>query len=422
MVMGAAGAQALGRGAKVAGHQGLAMGVAGLRAADGRIRAGVPVVWEASQAFGRKVISALGILWAVVSGAAQQLAAFSAPHVGAGWRRMQPALAKLRKPGVAAVLALIAAVAFVGSFRRIAANGFDGDIFIALLIGAMIAFALIAAWLADGAPEWLAAALRGVGRGAGRGASRLASASRKVGPARARIARGGAMVAVVLVVIGAGWLVWRASAALPSLMTDASSTLKGRAVAVSGDTLRVARTTVALSGIEAPIDGQTCVSDDARRWRCDAAAETALARLLRSGPVTCELSGADDSGRRSGTCLQGERDVAAELVRNGHVFAQTGFLSSYGSLENEAQAAKAGIWGGEAARPSDYRAQKWEEAKREAPEGCPIKGKVTGGRRIYVLPWARDYERVKITGRRGERWFCSEDEALAAGWKPSKQS
>ena len=75
-----------------------------------------------------------------------------------------------------------------------------------------------------------------------------------------------------------------------------------------------------------------------------------------------------------------------------------------------------------ATRPSDYRAQKWEEAKREAPDGCPIKGSVRGSRRYYVVPWARGYERVQVSRSRGERWFCSESEAQEAGFKPAEQS
>ena len=334
---------------------------------------------------------------------------------------LQPLFAKLRRPGTTAVLAVVAGVALVGSFRRIAANGISTEIVVALIIGVVTACALVAAWLAD-PPSWLASGLRGTSRGVGRGASGIASALAGAGPSRTTLARGGAVVAIGLVVIGAGWVVWRAAAALPSLVTSEASTLTGRAAAVSGDTLRVARTTLSLSGIEAPVDGQMCGQENARRWRCDAAAKSALAKLLRAGPVKCELSGDDDTSRKMGSCRQGETDIAAELVRNGHVFAETGFFSSYGSLESEAQATKAGIWSGETARPSEYRAQKWEEAKQSAPEGCPIKGNVTRGRRIYVLPWAEGYERVKITSRRGERWFCSEDEALAAGWKPSGQS
>jgi endonuclease YncB( thermonuclease family) len=418
MVMGVAGASALGRGAKVAGQQGFQMGAASVRAADENIRARLPVVGEALRTFARTVVTALSMIWGALSSGALRSADVLAPFVAGGWERLQPFFAWLRKPGVTAVLALVAGVVFVGSFRRIAANGFDGDIFVALVIGSVITCALVAAWLAPGVPAWLAAMLRGTGRGVGH----VAGALQSVAPSRTTLARSGAVVAVFALVTGAGWLVWRAAAALPSLMSDASSTLEGRAVALSGDTLRVARTTVVLSGIEAPVEGQTCGSESSRLWRCDAAAKAALAQLLRSGSITCKLSGSDDQSRRTGACRQGETDIAAELVRNGHVFAETGFFSSYGSLESEAREAKAGIWQGAPARPSDYRAQKWEEAKREAPEGCPIKGNVTGGRRVYVLPWAQDYERVKISSSRGERWFCSEDEAIAAGWKPSEQS
>lgn len=80
------------------------------------------------------------------------------------------------------------------------------------------------------------------------------------------------------------------------------------------------------------------------------------------------------------------------------------------------------MWAGQATRPSDYRAQKWEEAKREAPDGCPIKGSVRGSRRYYVVPWARGYERVRVSRSRGERWFCSEAEAQEGGFKPFEQS
>jgi hypothetical protein len=53
---------------------------------------------------------------------------------------------------------------------------------------------------------------------------------------------------------------------------------------------------------------------------------------------------------------------------------------------------------------------------------CPIKGNISRkGRRIYHVPGQRDYEKTKITVSKRERWFCSEAEAQAAGWKPAKQ-
>ena len=48
-------------------------------------------------------------------------------------------------------------------------------------------------------------------------------------------------------------------------------------------------------------------------------------------------------------------------------------------------------------------------------------GNITSrGRRIYHMPWGRWYRRTKIETARGERWFCSEAEAIRAGWQASR--
>lgn len=420
---GAAGAQALGRGAKVAGQHGVAMSAAGVRAADARLRSGLPKAWHAIEQFAGTVGRGLAVAWVGLRDGTLRLGAMLgvglAPVVARGWNGVEPFFPTLRKPGVTIVLALIAGVAFVGSVRRMAVNGFSGDIVVALVIGAVVACALLVAWLADGVPEWLAMPVRGAGRGIAGSASMLG----RFAPSGAMLSRGAAVFAVAALVLGAGWLVWRAAAALPSLAFFSSSPdVEGRATVLSGDTLRVGKTTLRLSGIEAPERDQTCLTGSSRRWRCGASAADSLSGLVRRQDVTCELSGSDEHGLPFGSCRVGETDIAAELVRGGHVFAAEGFFAPYASLEEAARADKVGLWDGEAVRPSDYRAQRWEEATREAPDGCPIKGNVKGGRRVYVLPWSRGYDRVRISSRRGERWFCSEDEATAAGWQPSEQS
>ena len=51
-------------------------------------------------------------------------------------------------------------------------------------------------------------------------------------------------------------------------------------------------------------------------------------------------------------------------------------------------------------------------------KGCAIKGNVSrAGDRVYHLPGSRDYGRVRMDKGLGERWFCSEREAAAAGWR-----
>jgi len=194
--------------------------------------------------------------------------------------------------------------------------------------------------------------------------------------------------------------------------------IEGRGYALSGDTLRVSDTLVRLSAVEAPDREQRCARSGNRRWKCGEAAQEALARVLRGGTVKCQLRGNDEAGRSLATCYLKDKDIAAALVREGSVFSAGGLLSGYGSEEREAKAEKAGIWQGETERPANYRAKLWDAAKRSAPDECPIKGQVSSGEKRYLLPWSPNYDRVQIRTARGERWFCSEQEALAAGWKP----
>lgn len=56
-----------------------------------------------------------------------------------------------------------------------------------------------------------------------------------------------------------------------------------------------------------------------------------------------------------------------------------------------------------------------------ASDGKPIKGNINRkGEKIYHIPGASKYDATKIDESKGERWFCSEDEAIAAGWRASR--
>jgi hypothetical protein len=59
----------------------------------------------------------------------------------------------------------------------------------------------------------------------------------------------------------------------------------------------------------------------------------------------------------------------------------------------------------------------------EHKPGCDIKGNIsyTAGEKIYHVPGGKYYDATVIDPRYGERWFCTEDEAIANGWRRSKQ-
>ncbi len=43
------------------------------------------------------------------------------------------------------------------------------------------------------------------------------------------------------------------------------------------------------------------------------------------------------------------------------------------------------------------------------------------GERIYHLPGGNWYDRTRIDPTKGERWFCSEAEARAVGWRTARE-
>lgn len=58
-----------------------------------------------------------------------------------------------------------------------------------------------------------------------------------------------------------------------------------------------------------------------------------------------------------------------------------------------------------------------------APDpSCNIKGNVNSrGERIYHTPALRDYDRTNVRPEEGDRWFCTEEEAQAAGFRRAQR-
>ncbi|PPD00435.1 MAG: nuclease [Hyphomicrobium sp.] len=239
-------------------------------------------------------------------------------------------------------------------------------------------------------------------------------------------ARGGAVLALILVggqMLGSGAGVDSANTInVTGSILAPPEDLTGRATVLAGDRLRVDGTTIKLSGVIAPDANQPCLKANGRRWACSASAQRALDRLVRGKLVSCNPTASNDAGVTLATCTIGEDDIASTLARGGHVFASTGMFSTYRGDEDVARAAKIGLWQGETVHPDDWRARVWEEAKRTAPDGCPIKGFVKSSTLTYAMPWSRDYSRAKVRSGKADRWFCSEDEARAAGFKISSSS
>lgn len=148
-------------------------------------------------------------------------------------------------------------------------------------------------------------------------------------------------------------------------------------------------------------------------------AAAAVRTKLAGGPVVCRGSERDDYGRLLARCEVDGTDLSTWLVGQGYGLAFRRYSTRLVPEEEAAKAARRGLWRTTFQPPWEYRARRWKEAGSKAPGGCAIKGNINRkGERIYHTPWGdRFYERTKINESKGERWFCSEKEALAAGFR-----
>lgn len=124
--------------------------------------------------------------------------------------------------------------------------------------------------------------------------------------------------------------------------------------------------------------------------------------------------------------------INLELVKQG--FAQSysyppdvKYQDDFVKAEREARDAKRGLW--DACQQVDAPSAVTLVVPLPPPQtetntvvapltSCVIKGNInSSGEMIYHLPGCSSYNVTKIDESRGERWFCSESEALAAGWR-----
>jgi len=208
----------------------------------------------------------------------------------------------------------------------------------------------------------------------------------------------------------------------------------GRAKVVDGDSLEISRDRVRLFGIDAPEGRQDC-RRNSQAWRCGADAAAKLRSLVQGATLRCTRRDTDEYGRSVAVCRNGTTDINAEMVRAGFALAYRRYSNDYVDEENDARNAKRGLWAGEFTAPWDWRREAREETPRQPPppratstgaapatqppsSRCAIKGNINArGDRIYHLPGSDSYASTVIDERNGERWFCSEAEARAAGWR-----
>jgi endonuclease YncB( thermonuclease family) len=209
---------------------------------------------------------------------------------------------------------------------------------------------------------------------------------------------------------------------------------------VDGDTLVIGTTKIRLASIDAPESDQVCLDANRKRWTCGIEARDRLAAYIGNHPIDCAPAGLDAYGRTLAVCTIEGESLNAWMVQQGWALAFVRYSKQYVPDEEAARSAGRGLWSGAFIAPWDWRHRNRQtivlgatsvpvsaQAELLAPASaaaapssqCVIKGNVNRkGERIYFRPGQLDYARVDMS-KPGKRWFCTEQDAEAAGWRPA---
>jgi endonuclease YncB( thermonuclease family) len=209
------------------------------------------------------------------------------------------------------------------------------------------------------------------------------------------------------------------------------------------DTLVLDGLVYRLDGIDAPETGQICLDAEGEIWRCGIDARDKVRKFVGERAVKCESKGFDTTyrNRRIGLCTVDGENLSEWIVKQGWAINSEPYARGrFKPAEADAKRAARGLWIGCFASPQNWRysekrdaallgsrcpANEAETREKLFPrhpamrDGCPVKGKsavrarITGHVGIYHVEGCRSYGALKKV----DRWFCSEEEAQAEGYR-----
>ncbi len=123
-----------------------------------------------------------------------------------------------------------------------------------------------------------------------------------------------------------------------------------------------------------------------------------------------------------------------EMIKLGYAFEYTYFLpykyqAEFKNAQNYASSNKLGLWADNtcngrlipAANEGESRVLGTNLQTATSSNSCLIKGNINAkGEKIYHLPDCPYYNQTVIEESKGEKWFCTEAEAIAAGWRKAQ--
>jgi endonuclease YncB( thermonuclease family) len=222
--------------------------------------------------------------------------------------------------------------------------------------------------------------------------------------------------------------------ALLATLSTAETPIYGVAQAGDGDSLTIGSERMRLFGIDAPEFDQSCRGPSGT-YACGKHSADQLSSLVTGRTIRCVPVAKDQYDRTLARCYLQGTEINRVMVASGYAIAYRRYSLDYVSAEETARRNKRGLWIGTFQNPAEYRGElrgerdvslekrsattRSQSARRATPRtarGCAIKGNHSRrGEWIYHLPGMPYYDQT-----RPEAIFCTEAQALAAGYRRAK--
>lgn len=167
-----------------------------------------------------------------------------------------------------------------------------------------------------------------------------------------RLLRNLALLVLLLVMF---WAAWRYSDI--NEVQSPVVTAGQKIIVLDGDSFNVGLKKFRLDDIDAPEFNQICKDAKNISWECGKAARGALEAILRLPGLKCSVSAQDGYSRSIAKCAVDQiPDVGSAQVRTGMAVSHEYYgVRTYGDEEDDAIAAKIGIWAGDFTPPAEWR-------------------------------------------------------------------
>ena len=135
-----------------------------------------------------------------------------------------------------------------------------------------------------------------------------------------------------------------------------------KVIITDGDSLKIGKEKIRLSGIDAPEMKQICYDQNDLPYACGHLAKTYLEDIIKNQDyykkIYCYYSGRDKYKRILGECMLGETssvNINNEMVFWGHAVAYLRYSKKYLKAQENAMQWKNGLWRGKFDMPEEWR-------------------------------------------------------------------